>query len=74
MSNFDQSGLRGDDASHLEKHESPEASPSDLVDIPAGYFPSTAEEKALNRGLNIKLDIFLLPLYADTRNCLICVD
>jgi hypothetical protein len=61
MANFDHSELKGDDVSHLEKHESPEASPSDFVDIPVGYFPVTTEEKALSRALNVKLDIFLLP-------------
>lgn len=61
MSNFDHSELKADDVSHLEKHESPEASPSDFVDIPTGYFPVTAEEKALNRSLNLRLDIMILP-------------
>ena len=35
--------------------------PSDGCDIPSGYFPVTAEEKAMSRALNRKLDIFLLP-------------
>jgi hypothetical protein len=35
--------------------------PSDGSDIPSGYFPVTAEEKAISRALNRKLDIFLLP-------------
>ena len=38
-----------------------EAEPSDGSDIPSGYFPVTAEEKAMSRALNRKLDIFLLP-------------
>lgn len=61
MANFDHSQLKGDDASHLEKHESPETLSHDSVDIPAGYFPITTEEKALSRALNLKLDLFLLP-------------
>jgi hypothetical protein len=42
--------------------------PADLLpttdsdaEIPAGYFPVTAEEKAMSRALNVKFDIFLLP-------------
>jgi hypothetical protein len=35
--------------------------PSDGTDIPSGYFPVTAEEKAINSALNRKLDSFLLP-------------
>ena len=58
---------------HLEKHRSK----SEVADVekdehvlqpknfgenfPSGYFPATAEEKALNRALNRKLDLFLLP-------------
>jgi hypothetical protein len=61
MANFDNSDLKGDDVSHLEKHESPEALSNDFVDIPAGYFPVTTEEKAFSRALNVKLDVFLLP-------------
>jgi hypothetical protein len=61
MANFDHSELKGDDVSHLEKHASPETSSNDVMDIPAGYFPITNEEKALSRALNVKLDIFLLP-------------
>lgn len=30
-------------------------------DLPGGYCPGTAEERAMNRSLNRKLDIFLLP-------------
>jgi hypothetical protein len=60
MANLDHSELNGEDL-HLEKHESPETSSHDFVDIPAGYFPVTTEEKALSRALNIKLDVFLLP-------------
>lgn len=62
MANFDHSELKGDDASHLEKHEPPDISSNDFVDIPAGYFPVTPEEKSLSRALNLKLDVFLLPL------------
>jgi hypothetical protein len=61
MANFDHSELKGDDVSHLEKHESPDTQSDDLVDIPAGYFPVTTEEKALSRALNLKLDLYLLP-------------
>lgn len=31
------------------------------TNVPDGFLPSTAEEKTLSRGLNRKLDIFLLP-------------
>lgn len=30
--------------------------------VPAGYVERTAEEKAINKALNRKLDIFLLPV------------
>ena len=53
MANFDHSELKGDDASHLEKHEPPDTSSNDFVDIPAGYFPVTPEEKSLSRALNL---------------------
>jgi hypothetical protein len=39
----------------------PYTQPTDGTDIPSGYFPVTAEEKAMSRALNRKLDIFLLP-------------
>lgn len=32
--------------------------------VPAGYVERTAEEKATNRALNRKLDIYLLPVLA----------
>ena len=32
--------------------------------VPAGYVERTAEEKAKNRALNLKMDIFLLPMLA----------
>ena len=52
-----------DDFVHSEKigDEYPCTEPSDGTNVPAGYFPVTAEEKALSRSLNRKLDIFLLP-------------
>lgn len=34
---------------------------SGSADIPDGYFPTTAEEKAMSRSLNRKLDMYLLP-------------
>lgn len=51
------------DTLHLEKSMStlPGTQSSDGTDIPSGYFPVTAEEKAMSRALNRKLDIFLLP-------------
>jgi hypothetical protein len=61
MVNFDHSELKGDDVSHLEKHDPQETLSDDFVDIPAGYFPVTTEEKASSRALNLKLDLFLLP-------------
>jgi hypothetical protein len=52
-----------DDMVHLEKPvgENPGSEPSGGVDVPAGYFPVTAEEKAMSKALNRKLDMFLLP-------------
>ena len=52
-----------EDIIHLEKStdDMPRAEPSSRGDIPSGYFPVTAEEKAMSRALNRKLDIFLLP-------------
>ena len=41
--------------------DTPETEPTGSGDIPSGYFPVTAEEKAMSRALNRKLDIFLLP-------------
>jgi hypothetical protein len=38
-----------------------ETEPCDGSDLPSGYFPDTAEEKAMSRALNRKLDLFLLP-------------
>jgi hypothetical protein len=63
MANLSHNELKGDDISHYEKpmHDGFETQPDNVVDIPSGYFPTTAEEKALSRSLNIKLDIFLLP-------------
>jgi hypothetical protein len=51
------------DTLHLEKStgDNPGSEPSNGADVPAGYFPVTAEEKAMSRALNRKLDIFLLP-------------
>ena len=52
-----------EDTSHLEgsPDDIPGTEPSGGDDIPAGYIPVTAEEKAMSRRLNRKLDIFLLP-------------
>jgi hypothetical protein len=63
MATFNHSDLKGDDTSHDEKpmHEGFDTQPDNMVDVPSGYFPVTTEEKSLNRALNIKLDIFLLP-------------
>jgi MFS family permease len=54
---------KNNDALHMEKPIGlPNGSQSsDGSDIPAGYFPVSAEEKAMSRALNRKLDIFLLP-------------
>jgi hypothetical protein len=50
------------DTAHLEKPiDIPGSEPGGDVDVPAGYFPVTAEEKAMSRSLNRKLDIYLLP-------------
>jgi hypothetical protein len=35
---------------------------SQLEDRPEGYFPVTPEEKSMNRKVNRKLDIFILPV------------
>ena len=61
MANFDHSELKGDDVSHIEKHDAKEISSEKFVEVPAGYFPVTTEEKVLSRALNIKLDVYLLP-------------
>lgn len=63
MASVKRSESRDSGAAHLEK---PIAVPSESesrenVEIPSGYFPVTAEEKSMNRALNTKLDIFLLP-------------
>lgn len=52
-----------DDFVHSKKIDdaNPGSEPSGSADVPAGYFPVTAEEKALSRALNRKLDIYLLP-------------
>jgi hypothetical protein len=52
-----------EDTSHLEgsPDDIPGTEPSGGGDIPSGYIPITAEEKAMSRRLNRKLDIFLLP-------------
>ena len=51
------------DVLHLEKCVSTahRTQPSDGSETPSGYFPETAEEKAMSRALNRKIDIFLLP-------------
>jgi len=33
----------------------------ETVEVPEGYVPSTDEDKAMNRRINRKMDIFLLP-------------
>jgi len=50
-------------ADQLEKpaHLLPTTDSDENTDVPAGYFPVTAEEKAMSRALNVKFDIFLLP-------------
>jgi hypothetical protein len=57
---------QGHDHLHLEacpspNGASPEKAPSGGENVPDGYIPDTAEEKALSRALNLKLDTFLLP-------------
>lgn len=52
-----------EDVIHLEKSadDIPRTEPCGRGDLPSGYYPVTTEEKAINRALNRKLDIFLLP-------------
>lgn len=54
---------KSDDAVHLEKptDNTVATEPRSAGDVPSGYFPVTAEERAMSRALNRKLDIFLLP-------------
>jgi hypothetical protein len=63
MATFNPELDKNDNFVHSEKiHDSnPGSEPSGSTDVPAGYFPVTAEEKAMSRALNRKLDIFLLP-------------
>jgi hypothetical protein len=51
---------------HLEAASNPngiqrEKAATGGENVPDGYIPDTAEEKALSRSLNLKLDTFLLP-------------
>lgn len=61
MAAFNHADRKSDDVSHMDKLDPPEAQPTGGDDMPAGYFPVTAEEKALNRKINRKLDFCLLP-------------
>jgi hypothetical protein len=47
---------------HLETGRATvEINPQAKEDVPAGHIPVTPEEKASNKALNRKLDIYLLP-------------
>jgi hypothetical protein len=63
MASHEDDSQKLEDVIHLEKSadDIPMAEPTSRGDIPSGYFPVTAEEKAMSRALNRKLDIFLLP-------------
>ena len=47
---------------HDEKETTGDLTASQLPNKPAGYFPTTPEEIAMNRSVNRKIDIFILPL------------
>lgn len=63
MATFENSEAQKSDVLQLEKSEDfvPTADSPDNAEVPAGYFPVTAEEKSMSRALNVKFDIFLLP-------------
>jgi hypothetical protein len=63
MTSFENSEAQKSEVLQLEKQEAfaPTADTPDNAEVPAGYFPVTAEEKAMSRALNVKFDIFLLP-------------
>jgi hypothetical protein len=47
--------------SHDEKIGVNDMTGAQLVNKPEGYFPATVEEKHMNRKVNRKLDIWILP-------------
>lgn len=63
MSSLKQTKTRDSGIARIEKPAiiPSECDPRETVEVPSGYFPVTAEEKAMNRAFNVKLDIFLLP-------------
>lgn len=67
MALLSSSDEKGHDHLHLEACPSPSVPNSEKIasggdsNVPDGYIPDTAGEKALSRSLNLKLDCFLLP-------------
>lgn len=61
MAALDRSDSKNSGALQLEKPFHIPVETQDNLQIPSGYFPVTAEEKAMNKALNRKLDIVLLP-------------
>ncbi len=66
MTPFKHTEAQKSDVLHADQLEKPAdllptIDPEENVEVPAGYFPVTAEEKAMSRALNLKFDIFLLP-------------
>lgn len=64
MTLFKHSDTQKSDVLQVEKPESvlPALEPGQNLEIPSGYVPVTSEEQALNKALNLKLDMLLLPI------------
>jgi hypothetical protein len=63
MTLFKHSEAQKNDVDQLEKPEAvlPVIEPGQNLEVPSGYVPGSAEEQAMNKALNLKLDMVLLP-------------
>ncbi len=66
MNPFKHAEAQKSDVLHADQFDKPTdlvptSDPGDNMEVPAGYFPVTVEERAMSRALNVKFDIFLLP-------------
>lgn len=53
--------LEKSNTSHEEDKTTAEMAAVQKADTPAGYFPVTPEERMMNRKVNRKIDLFILP-------------
>ena len=63
MNLFKHSEAQKSDVAQVEKSETalPETEITQKLEVPSGYVPVTPEDQAMNKSLNLKLDMLLLP-------------